>query len=148
MESGYWFKSTLFEIEKHEDEDTNPGCYGKSLATWLSTEFAKLGYETEVIPEDWGWCVMCVYDDYLLWLGCGAMQSEESLENYEEGRPPKGSEVVWHVFPQLEVPFFKFSSLINKWLGKLDVETPLENLKNELDKVLRAENNIQFCDEP
>ena len=117
MKSGYWFKSALFEIEPNEDEETNPGCYGKLLAFWLSEEFAKLGYETEVIPEDWGWCVMCVYDEYLLWLGCGAMQLDELLENYEEGKPLKGSDVVWHVFPQIEVPFFKFKSLIKKWRG-------------------------------
>lgn len=148
MDSGYWFKSALFEIEKNEDEETNPGCYGKSLAMWLSAEFSELGYNTEVIPEDWGWCVMCVYDEYLLWLGCGAMQSVESLENYEEGHHTQRGEVIWHVFPQIEVPFFNFRSQVKKWFGKLDLDTPLENLKNELGEILESEHSIQFLDEP
>ncbi len=148
LESSYWFKSELFEIASNEDEQTNPGCYGKSLATWLSVELSKLGYDTEVIPEDWGWCVICAYDEYLLWVGCSAMQSETLIENYREGFPPKGNEVIWHVFSEIEVPFFKLKSLIRKWLGKLDVEAPLGNLNNELDKILSSERDIHFCTEP
>ena len=44
---GYFFKSNLFEIEPGEDEETNPGCYGKQLSHWLKDKFSKLGYEVE-----------------------------------------------------------------------------------------------------
>ncbi|ALU42184.1 hypothetical protein [Pseudoalteromonas rubra] len=148
MDSGYWFKSTKFEIEKSEDEETNPGCYGKQLALWLSDEFTKLGYETDVIPEDWGWCVMCESNGYLLWLGCGSMQDEESLENYQEGKPPKGTEVVWHTFSVIEVPFFNFKVLIQKWFGKLDLKAPLMKIDSELQNVLSSEVKIELCEEP
>lgn len=30
--SGYWFKSTLFDIEPGEDKETNPGMYGRQFA--------------------------------------------------------------------------------------------------------------------
>jgi hypothetical protein len=32
---GYWFKSSKFEIEPGEDEEINPGMYGRQLARWL-----------------------------------------------------------------------------------------------------------------
>lgn len=142
MESGYWFKSTLFEIENNEDEETNPGCYGKALASWLSDEFSKLGYETDIIPEDWGWCVMLKSDEYMLWLGCGSMQDDI------EGQIPKGSEVIWHTFPVIEVPFFNFKALLKKWFGKLDLQTPLNKLKGELRDTLLSTKQIEFCEEP
>ncbi|HAS6863621.1 TPA: hypothetical protein GRI37_23850 [Vibrio parahaemolyticus] len=148
MESGYWFKSTKFEIEKSEDEETNPGCYGKQLAYWLSDEFTQLGYQTDVIPEDWGWCVVCESNGYLLWLGCGSMQDEETLESYQKGKTLEGKEVVWHTFPTIEVPFFNFKAIINKWFGKLDLETPLKKLDKELQHILSSEAEVELCEEP
>ncbi len=54
----YCFTSDLFEIEEREDEDTNPGMYGKSLAKWLSEKFKDLGYvgteydaEEDIVPS-------------------------------------------------------------------------------------------------
>lgn len=32
MNQGYWFKFDIFEIKPDEDDETNPGCYGKELA--------------------------------------------------------------------------------------------------------------------
>jgi hypothetical protein len=148
LDSGYWFKSTKFEIEKCEDEETNPGCYGKQLAFWLSEEFTKLGYETDIIPEDWGWCVMCESNGYLLWIGCGSMQDEKHLVNYQEVNPPKGSEVVWHTFPVIEVPFFNVKTLIKKWVGKLDLKAPLTKIDSELQNLLSSEVKIELCEEP
>ncbi|ENM5764229.1 hypothetical protein V9R53_003921 [Vibrio mimicus] len=147
MESGYSFKSTKFEIEKNEDEETNPGRYGKQLAYWLSDEFTKLGYQTDVFPDDWGWRVVCESNDYLLWLGCGSMLDEETLESYQEGKPPEGKEVVWHVFPVIEVPFSSFKVIINKWFGKLDLETPLKKLDKELQHILSSQVEIELCEE-
>lgn len=148
MEEGYWFKSNLFEIEPGEDKETNPGCYGKILAEWLSGKFRELGYDTDVIAEDFGWCVMCEHSDYLLWIGCGTVQGEEFFENYNADTPPKLSDITWHVFPVLEVPFFKLKSKLNILLGRLDVKAPLGKLKQELQNILEAEKEITLCDEP
>lgn len=148
MKNGYWFKSEKFEIEKGEDEETNPYYYGKALANWLCQKFSDLGYDSEVVPEDWGWCVMCVYRQYLLWVGCGTMQSEELIEIYDAENPPKGSDVIWHVFTDIELPFFMFKSLFLKWTGKLDLKEPLEKLNNELAHILTSEPDIHFCEEP
>ena len=148
MEKGFWFKSEIFPIEQGEDVETNPLCFGKSLASWLSEKFSEIGYKTEIIPEDWGWCVVCESKGYLLWLGCGCMATEELVENYNGDNPPKGSEVIWHVFSNIEVPFFNFKALCQKWTGKLDLDTPLKKLNSNLESVLKSESAVEFCDEP
>ena len=90
----------------------------------------------------------CVYGQYLLWVGCGTMQSEELIEIYDAENPPKGSDVIWHVFTDIELPFFMFKSLFLKWTGKLDLKEPLEKLDNELAHILTSEPDIHFCEEP
>lgn len=146
MVDNFYFKSNKFQIHKNEDEETNPGCYGKELGLWLCDKFSELGYEVEeLIAEDWGWCVMCSREEYLLWIGCGAMSDHE---NYDPDNLPNGSEVIWTSFPTIEIPFFYFKSLIKKWTGRLDLDTPLKKLKKELEALLDKEPEIKFCDEP
>ena len=148
MENGYWFRSNLFKITAGEDEKTNPGCYGKSLAEWLCTKFSKLGYKPKVIADDWGWCVMCTTEEYMLWIGCGSTREHELIENYNPKIPPDTKDVIWHVFPTVEIPFFMIKSKIRKWLGMLDTNTPFEKLSLDLEKVLSSEDKIEFCEEP
>ena len=145
IDQGYMFKSDLFQIQKEEDKETNPGCYGKELGEWLCLKFKELGYNVEdLIPEDWGWCVMCEREEYLLWVGCGPMQ--EYFEDYDPELPPKGEDVIWHVFPEIEVPFFYFKSLSKKWRGKLDIEKPLQKLDQDLKMILNSEPRITLCE--
>jgi hypothetical protein len=57
---GYWFKSTLFEIEPGEDKEINPRMYGRQLSVWLKAQLELHGYFVEpIIKEDWGRCLMC-----------------------------------------------------------------------------------------
>lgn len=147
MESNYWFRSAQFKIQAKEDEFTNPGRFGKSLAEWLSAEFSALGYETEVIPEDWGWCVMCIRNEFLLWIGCGCVQPDDVFESTQEN-PPNENAIVWHIFTEAEVPFFKIKSLVRKWLGDLDLASPLCKLNQQLHTVVTSNESIAFCDEP
>ncbi len=143
----YWFKSTQFQIEPDEDEETNPGCFGKALAHWLANELKKYKYETEVIPEDWGWCVMCLREDFLLWVGCGNMMSEEIRESTLD-QPPSHENIIWHVFVEVEIPFFMVKSIFKKWLGMLDLNNPKLLLKTALNEILVSNENLQFCEEP
>jgi len=147
MDDGYWFRSLQFHIQDGEDAHTNPGCYGKSLAEWLAPEFAALGYDTEVIAEDWGWCVMCVRGDFLLWIACGAMTDPARLDGHPVAQPATG-DIVWHVFTAIEVPFFRIGSLLKKWMGRLDLIELREKLNLQLDAVLKANASIVFCEEP
>jgi len=64
---GYRFTSDLFEIEPGEDEQINPRRYGRQLASWLKAGLESRGYSVEpVIAEDWGRCLMCSRDPFLL----------------------------------------------------------------------------------
>ena len=135
---GYWFKSDLFEIEHGEDEETNPGCYGRQLSHWLKDKFSKLGYEVEdVIPEDWGWCVMCVREPYMLWVGCGSIEDDDDLEKL-----PEKKDVVWHCFVTAEVPFLK------RLFKKVDTTQDVKKLTGELESIINSEPGIQQLEEP
>ena len=138
MMDEYWFKSEYFKIEPGEDEETNPGCYGKHLAHWLNDHLRERGYASEVIPEDWGWCVMCKTQPFSLWVGCGSMLNNE----FEEGKPLSASEVVWHCFVVVEVPFFK------KILGKIDTADDVNKLEEELTALLTSTSHIEMTGEP
>ncbi|MFC1850511.1 hypothetical protein ACFL27_10000 [candidate division CSSED10-310 bacterium] len=146
MKEGYWFKSDLFQINKGEDKETNPGCYGKELGDWIGAKFRELGYEVEeLIAEDWGWCVICERNEFILWIGCGAVVD---MKEYDPESPPDVKNVVWHVFPAIEIPFFYLKSLFKKWLGKLDTGQPLRKLDDELKGILNTEPGIELCEEP
>jgi len=144
MNAGYYFTTDLFPITKGEDEETNPGCYGQKLGEWLCDKLSRLGYNTSLVPEDWGWCVMCADKDYMLWIGCGVELDDEFYENYDPEIPPRGSDVVWYVFTHIEVPFFYLKSIIKKIVGKLDLKVPLEKLDADLKTVLETESRINL----
>ena len=149
MKHSYWFNSELFQVQKREGEETNPRCYGKELGTWLCSKFKNLGYkDVKLIPEDWGWCVMCSSENYMLWVCCGAILNEDYDETYDPDSPPKAKDITWHVFPEIEVPIFFFNSWVKNLIGKLDLEQPLNKLNNELSQILNPEPKIVLCDEP
>ena len=147
MKDGWWFTSTQFHLQDGEEDSTNPGRFGKSLADWMVTELRKFGYQAEVIPEDWGWCVMCVRNEYLLWVGCGNVVSEAILASTLDN-PPKEQSIVWHVFAEIEIPFYMLKSRLKKLFGLLDTGTALAKLRGQVGDILSGNNELAFCDEP
>ena len=52
------FESSAFAVTPGEDEETNPGIFGKALAQWLAEQLRVAGFATgAVMAEDFGWCV-------------------------------------------------------------------------------------------
>jgi len=140
MSNVYLFKSTKFQIEPGEDNETNPRRYGRQLALWLKSECARLGYNIEdVIAEDWGWCVMCQREPFLLWIGCGNQYDSQTAS--ESDPPPPASDLIWQCFTAAEVPFFK------RLFKKMDTSQSLVKLDSELSQILKSENSIQFVEE-
>lgn len=136
-----FFRSDRFEIEPGEDAETNPLCYGKQLAAWLRTRLIEKGYAVEdVIPEDWGWCVMCARKPFMLWVGC------VSVHDYDKTRPedpvPKGADVTWSCMVTAETPFF--AGLFKR----VDVEPALNQLATRVANILAAEPSITLVPEP
>jgi hypothetical protein len=67
------FESSAFPIIPGEDEETNPGVYGKALAQWLSEQLRVAGVPAgEVIPEDFGWCVSVDSKPHALYVACAS----------------------------------------------------------------------------
>lgn len=79
---GFWFKSSKFEIEPGEDEEINPRIYGRQLAIWLKARLEQTGYAVEeIINEDWGRCLMCARDPFMLWVGCGNVMDAGEVDS-------------------------------------------------------------------
>jgi len=67
------FESSAFPIVPGEDEETNPGIYGKALAHWLAEQLRAAGVPArEVIPEDFGWCVRVESKPHALYVACAS----------------------------------------------------------------------------
>lgn len=136
---GYWFKSSKFEIEPGEDEEINPGVYGRQLAVWLKARLEDNGYSVEkIIDEDWGRCLMCSRDPSMLWVGCANVRDL----NFPSGHAPNKEDVVWHCFVTAEVPFWK------RVFHREETTSAIAKLHADLGRILRAEPQLELVDEP
>ena len=133
---GYWFTSNLFSVEPGEDEEINPGRYGRQLALWLREQLEKRGYNVEpVIAEDWGRCLMLSRKPFLLWVACGNV--DESMEE-----DSSNNRIIWHCFPSAEVP------LLKRLFTRPDTAAALSKLDADLHAILIAEPAITWVSEP
>ena len=132
---GYWFTSKLFAVESGEDEEVNPGRYGRQLATWLKAQLEQRGYGVEpVINEDWGRCLMLSRDPFLLWVGCGNVD--------EAGEDPTDDKIIWHCFPAAEAP------LLKRFFGKPETTAALSKLDAVLHDILSTTPAVTLVPEP
>src|SRR5687768_6189747 len=130
---GYWFKSSKFDIEPGEDEEINPRVYGRQLARWLKERLEDTGYSVEdIINEDWGRCLMCSREPFMLWVGCG------NVTDYDSAQPGDGSpskeDIVWHCFAIAEVSSWR------RLFRKIDTEPALSKLNSDLERILSSES--------
>ncbi len=103
------FSSQFFKPIPGEDEQTNPGRFGKALAKWLAERLKERGVSVEdVLPEDFGWVVLVARKPFMLWLGCGNTD---------------GSTTEWSVFPVAEL------SLMQRLFRRIDPTSEVEKLK-------------------
>ena len=143
MAKDFWFKSSKFNVLPREDEETNPGCYGKSLAQWMKMKLTDRGYEPEeIIAEDWGWCLMCQSNPFFLWIGCGSAYEKEIKEN------PDPDDLIWHCFPISEIPFYMLKQKFLHLIGKLDTQSKLDQLEKDVYEILANEPSVKFYEEP
>ena len=67
------FESSAFPVVPGEDEETNPGVYGKALARWLAEQLRAAGVPAgDVVPEDFGWCVRVEFEPHALYVACAS----------------------------------------------------------------------------
>ncbi|MCW5648913.1 MAG: hypothetical protein KIS62_04140 [Ramlibacter sp.] len=144
------FRSDLFQVDPREDEETNPFCYGRSLAEWVRIKFQELGYEPEpVIAEDWGWCVILRREPFMLWIGCGNDRSEFYSKVTPEEKAsfvPDGREIVWSSLVGTDVSIWT-SFFWRKLLGRASTEEQVCVVTNQLRTILANEPRIHVSDE-
>ena len=69
------FTSDAFPAEPGEEDEINPGRYGRKLAAFIAEALRRSGLETgEPFAEDWGWQVDVANDNFPLWIGCGNIE--------------------------------------------------------------------------
>jgi hypothetical protein len=135
---GYWFNTSLFEIEPHEDASSDRQRPGEQLALWLRSQLQQRGHVvTDVIAEDWGWCVVCQSKPFRLWVGCGVADGSDAAPG--EG-PVPGSPTLWHCFPVAEVP------LLARLFGRVDAAPGLRRLDDDLRAILASDSDIRLVE--
>ncbi len=141
------FRSDLFEIDPREDDETNPFCYGKTLAEWIRGKFEQLGYEPEpVIAEDWGWCVMLKREPFMLWVGCGNDRSEfysKVTPEQKSSFAPNGKQVIWSCFVGVDAPIWT-SFFWKTIIGQASTREEVDVVTNQLQRILSNEPRIQI----
>lgn len=138
---GYWFVSKLFAIEPGEDALTQPGRYGRQLATWLADALSQHGYPTaRLVAEDWGWCVVCTDSDVRLWVGCGNVDTDHAGPDAEP-RPSAPAAPVWHCFVQAE------AGLLTRLFKARHVRSLRDALDRKLCDILTSAPAIRLLSE-
>ena len=72
MKTHVEFRSAAFPPYEGEEDEINPGRYGKRVAEFLIRGLKQKGFQpSEPVAEDWGWVVPIQNDAFRLWIGCG-----------------------------------------------------------------------------
>ena len=64
-------QSSRFAIEPGEDEEVNPGIYGRQFSSWLAGELPALGWRVKrTIAEDFGRLVEVEHQSFRVYVAC------------------------------------------------------------------------------
>jgi hypothetical protein len=122
------FRSGAFPAYPGEDEEVNPGIYGKRLAEFLATELPRRGFPvTTMYPEDWGWTIELENEEFALWIGCA---------NYGDGG------FVCFIEPS--------QPQVRKWLKTIPTTEIVDRLATALEQIMRESgkaSNLRWWDE-
>jgi hypothetical protein len=112
----------MFPPYDDEEQQTNPGIFGKRLAEFLRNKLRAEGIKTqEPVAEDWGWSVPVANESFRMWIGCGRYQE------YPDG---------FLLFIEPHAPYIRRS------LKKLDIRDRVTALQQAIDRVLAEEPGI------
>ena len=78
MKTQVTFRSKKFPPYDGEEEQINPGLWGKRLAEYLVDKLKPHGIETEeIIAEDWGWYIPIKNKGFRLAICCGHQNGDD-----------------------------------------------------------------------
>jgi hypothetical protein len=125
MKTHVEFRSNDFPPYEGEENEINPGRYGKRVAEFLVRGLREKGFvPLEPIAEDWGWVVPIENDGFKLWIGCG---------NYDEY--PDG----FLCFIEPHHPTIRPIP----YLWKVDTSLRIEALREAMDQLLGANPGVR-----
>lgn len=117
------FRSTKFPPYKGEEEQINPGLWGKRLAEYFVANLATHGLSAaDPIAEDWGWYVPVEVDGTKLALCCGHQYGDDDT---------------YICFTDPPQPVRR------KLFRKVDITAQLTRLVGAVDAILAADPDIR-----
>lgn len=117
------FISSHFQVLQNEEEQTNPGVYGFDLARWLRDRLLEKGLVAkELIPKDWGWCVV---------VKTKPVKVNLAVSNVD------GSTTRWRVFVFAERGFLQFAT------GANDLKLEVAALHQHLATIVPVVPNVR-----
>jgi hypothetical protein len=123
MKTQVEFRSSKFSPYAGEEEEINPGLWGKRLAEYLVQKLAERGIRTEgIIGEDWGYYIPVQNEGFKLAICCGHQNGEddEFLCFTDPGAP-----------------------IVRKFFKSIDATTQLSRLTDALQQILSADPEIK-----
>ncbi len=123
MKTQVRFRSKKFPPYEDEEEQLNPGIWGKRLAEYLATRLAEKGIETGGMnAEDWGWFLPVKMTGPAIALCCGHQDGadDEFLCFTEPSRP-----------------------VVRKLFSKVDLTPQLTRLLEAIEQILAADPDVR-----
>ena len=123
MNTQVTFRSDKFPPYDGEQEQINPGLWGKRLAEYFVEKLKGTGIETdEIIPEDWGWYVPIKNEGFRLAICCGHQNGDDD-------------EFLCFTDPDKPV--------IKKLFKKIDATEQLTRLVAAMERILASDPDIR-----
>ena len=123
MKTRVEFRSSKFPAYEGEEDQINPGLWGKRLAEYLVLRLRNKGIETEVpIAEDWGWYIPVQNDGFRPAIGCGHQH---------------GADDEFICFAEPSTP------VVKKLFRKIDATPQLSRLTGALQEILGFDPDIK-----
>ena len=123
MKTQVEFRSNKFPAYEGEEEQINPGLWGKRLAEYLVQKLADRGIETErMVAEDWGWYVQIKNPRFTLAVCCGHQNGDDDE---------------FLCFTDPDTP------IVKKLFKKIDATAQLTRLTEALQQILASDPEIR-----
>jgi len=123
MKTQVEFRSSKFPPYEGEEEEINPGIWGKRLTEYLAQKFREGGIETkEMAIEDWGCYLPVQTEGFSLALCCGHQNGDDDQ---------------FLVFTEPSTPKVK------KWFRTIDATPHLSRLLDALRQILESDPEIR-----
>ena len=122
MKTQVEFRSSKFPPYDGEEEEINPGLWGKRLAEYLVQKLSEKGIKTEGIAgEDWGYYIPVENDGFKLAVCCGHQNGDDD-------------EFLCFTDPS--------TPIVKKFFRKVDATAQLSRLTEALQQILASDPGI------